>query len=62
MVTCQLSELSWEVTVELPADFLSLGRVSVITAFPVKVRLVTQRVLFSIIEDLGPYNAIMGWA
>ena len=26
MVTCQSSELSWEVTVELPADFLSLGR------------------------------------
>ena len=29
MVTCQSSELSWEVTVELPADFLSLGRGSV---------------------------------
>ena len=29
MVTCQLSELSWEVTVELPADFLLLGRGSV---------------------------------
>ena len=29
MVTCQLSELGWEVTVELPADFLSLGRGSV---------------------------------
>ena len=26
MVTCQSSELDWEVTVELPADFLSLGR------------------------------------
>ena len=25
MVTCQSSELGWEVTVELPADFLSLG-------------------------------------
>ena len=24
MVTCQSSELGWEVTVELPADFLSL--------------------------------------
>ena len=23
MVTCQSSELGWEVTVELPADFLS---------------------------------------
>ena len=26
MVTCQSSELGLEVTVELPADFLSLGR------------------------------------
>ena len=26
MVTCQPSELGWEVTVELPADFRSLGR------------------------------------
>ena len=25
MVTCQSSELGWEVTVELPTDFLSLG-------------------------------------
>ena len=31
MVTCQSSELGWEVTVELPADFLSLGRGSVIS-------------------------------
>ena len=30
MVTCQSSELGWEVTVELPTDFLSLGRGSVI--------------------------------
>ena len=29
---------------------------------PVKVGLVTQQVLFSIVEDLGPYNAIMGQA
>ena len=29
MVTCQLSELGWEVTVELPTYFLSLGRGSV---------------------------------
>ena len=29
MVTCQSSELGWEVTVELLADFLSLGRGSV---------------------------------
>ena len=26
------------------------------------VTLVTQQVLFSIVEDLEPYNAIMGWA
>ena len=30
MVTCQSSELGWEVTVELPTDFLSLGRGSII--------------------------------
>ena len=29
MVTCQSSELGWEVTVELLEDFLSLGRGSV---------------------------------
>ena len=29
MVTCQSSELGWEVIVELPADFLSLGRRSI---------------------------------
>ena len=29
MVTCQSSEFGWEVTVKLPADFLSLGRGSV---------------------------------
>ena len=27
---------------------------------PMKVGLVTERVLFSIVEDLGPYNAIVG--
>ena len=27
---------------------------------PVKAGPITQRVLFSIIEDLGPYNAIVG--
>ena len=32
MVTCQSSELGWEVTVELPTYFLSLGRGSVIMA------------------------------
>ena len=29
MVTCQSSELGWEVTVEFPADSLSIGRGSV---------------------------------
>ena len=29
-------------------------------ALLVKVRPMTRRVLFSIVEDLGPYNAIMG--
>ena len=33
MVTCQSSELGWEVTVELPADFLSLGRGSVMPSY-----------------------------
>ena len=28
---------------------------------PVKVGPVTKWVLFSIVKDLGPYNAIMGW-
>ena len=31
-------------------------------ALPVKAGLVTQQVLFSIVEDLGPYNVIMGRA
>ena len=31
-------------------------------ALPVKVGPVTQQVLFSTVEDLRPYNAIMGWA
>ena len=31
-------------------------------ALPVKVGPVAQQVLFSIVEDLGPYNAIMGRA
>ena len=29
---------------------------------PIKVGPITQRILFSIVGDLGPYNAIMGWA
>ena len=31
-------------------------------ALPVRAKPVTQRVLFSIVENLGPYNTIMGWA
>ena len=38
------------------ATTITLGDV----ALPVKARPVTQQVLFSIVEDLGPYNAIMG--
>ena len=30
--------------------------------FSVKAGPVTQQVLFSMVEDLGPYNAILGWA
>ena len=30
--------------------------------FPVKAGPVTQQVLFSVVEDLGPYNAILGRA
>ena len=39
MVTCQSSELGWEVTVELLADFLSLGRGS--------VNLVSEQVVYN---------------
>ena len=38
------------------ATTITLGDV----VLPVKARPVTQQVLFSIVEDLGPYNAIMG--
>ena len=31
-------------------------------AFPVQVGSVIQQVLFSVVEDLGPYNAILGRA
>ena len=31
-------------------------------AFPVRVGPVTQQVMFSMVEYLGPYNAILGWA
>ena len=30
-------------------------------AFPVKAGSVTQQILFSVVEDLGPYNVILGW-
>ena len=40
------------------AATITLGDVALL----VKARLVTQQVLFSIVEDLGPYNAIMGLA
>ena len=40
------------------ATTVTLGDV----ALPIKVGLVTQQVLFSIVEYLRPYNAIMGWA
>ena len=49
MVTCQSSELGWEVTVELPAGFLSLrkgsvnyGRLQEIPNYPEVVRLLTK--------------------
>ena len=29
-------------------------------AFPVRVGPMTQQILFSVVEDLGPYNAILG--
>ena len=38
------------------ATTTTLGDVTLL----VKVEPVTQRVLFSVIEDLGPYNAIVG--
>ena len=40
------------------ATTITLGDV----APPVKAGPITQQVLFSIVEDLGPYNAIMGQA
>ena len=40
------------------ATTLSVGDVT----FPVKAGLVTKQVLFSVVEDLGPYNAIFGRA
>ena len=43
MVTCQSSELGWDVTVELPTDFLSLGRGS--------VKFVSEQVLVQLKES-----------
>ena len=40
------------------ATTLTMGDI----ALPVKAGLVTQQVLFSIVKDLGPYNAIIGRA
>ena len=40
------------------ATTLSAGDIT----FPVKAGPVTQQVLFSVVEDLGPYNTILGRA
>ena len=40
------------------ATTITLGDVEL----SVKVEPITQQVLFLIVKDLGPYNAIMGWA
>ena len=45
MVTCQSIEFGWEVNVELPIDFLSLGRGS--------VKLVSEQVLFQLKESFN---------
>ena len=52
MVTCQSSELGWEVTVELPADFLSLGRGS--------VKLVSEH-KYTITLDLRRSDTMSSW-
>ena len=39
------------------ATTVTLGDVTLL----IKAGPVTQQVLFSIVEDLGPYNAIVGW-
>ena len=38
------------------ATMLTVGDI----AFPVRAGPVTQQILFSVVEDLGPYNAILG--
>ena len=40
------------------ATMLTLGDI----ALPIRAGPVTQQVLFSVVEDLGPYNAIVGRA
>ena len=40
------------------ATTLTVGDITL----PVKAGLVTQQVLFSVVEDLGSYNVIVGWA
>ena len=40
------------------ATILSVGDI----AFSIKAGPVSQQVLFSVVEDLGPYNAILGRA
>ena len=55
MVTCQSSELDWEVTVELPADFLSLGRgsVSQSVVFKPLIKLLYRSTLQSLINRVN---------
>ena len=38
------------------ATTLTVGDIS----FPIRTDLMTQQILFSVVEDLGPYNAILG--
>ena len=52
MVTCQSSELGWEVTVVLLVDFLSLGRGS--------VKLVSEH-KYTITEDLRRSDTMSIW-
>ena len=52
MVTCQSSELGWEVTVELLADFLLLGRGS--------VKLVSEQE-YTITYGLRIFDTMLSW-
>ena len=60
MVTCQSSELGWEVTVELPTDFLSLrrGSVSWDTHLPLMEFAYNNSYQTSI--GMAPYEALYG--